>query len=475
MKQELFQYSATDLLKMYKNRETKPYEVSVDIIKQIKKVNSKLNALIDFDEDMILDQAKKSSKRWEKGELTGLLDGIPLSIKDLLITKDYPTRRGSFVESIPVLSNKDAPVVKKIKNQGAVILGKTATPEFGHKGTTQSNRYGATLNPWNTQLNSGGSSGGSAAAVAAGLGPISVGTDGGGSVRIPCSFCGLFGHKPTFGTIPAYPISPFGTVANIGPISRTVEDSALLMNVIAKPDKADWYSLPDNKVNYSGIDFNDVKNLKIGVFKYWGMNFFFSDISLENPVATVYENILKELTQAGLKLEFDQEMDWPNNPADIFKTMWYVGAANLSKKINKQEFSKIDKNFLKFIDEGNKFSVFDFLAAEAKRAENASYLSYLFEKYDVLIGPTMPVLPFECDDVIPKNYESRDLFSWTPFTYPFNLTKHPSSTINCGFSSSGLPVGIQVVAPHYEDKRCFQISAYLEKIFSLTNKWPKNI
>jgi aspartyl-tRNA(Asn)/glutamyl-tRNA(Gln) amidotransferase subunit A len=155
--------------------------------------------------------------------------------------------------------------------------------------------------------------------------------------------------------------------------------------------------------------------------------------------------------------------------------MWYVGAANLSKKIDDEEFSKIDENFLQFIDEGHKYSVFDFLAAEASRAKNATYLSYLFEKFDVLIGPTMPVLPFECDDVIPKNYDSKDLFSWTPFTYPLNLTKHPSSTINCGFSSSGLPVGIQVVAPHYEDKRCFQVSAYLEKVFSLTNKWPKNI
>ena len=130
---------------------------------------------------------------------------------------------------------------------------------------------------------------------------------------------------------------------------------------------------------------------------------------------------------------------------------------------------------MQFIDEGNKFSVFDFLNAEAKRAENSSYLSYLFEKFDVLIGPTMPVLPFDHSEVVPKKFNSKDLFSWTPFTYPFNLTKNPSSTINCGFSKSGLPIGIQVVAPIYEDKKCFLISAYLEKIFSLTNTWPKSI
>ena len=475
MKNELYKLSAVDLLSMYKNRETNPLEVSLDIIKQLENKNSQFNAFVCFDKEKILQQAKLSSERWSSGKVKGILDGVPISIKDLLVTKDYPTRRGSFIESLPITSDKDAPVVKKILEQGGIVLGKTTTPEFGHKGTTQSKRYGATLNPWNTKLNSGGSSGGSASAVAAGMGPLSIGTDGGGSVRIPCSFCGLFGHKPTFGKVPAYPISPFGTVANIGPITRTVADGGLLMNVIAKPDKDDWYSLPYDKEIYNEFDLNEVKNLKIGVFKYWGMKNFFNQISLENSVEVVYENILKKLKQEGLQLTFDSKINWPNNPADIFKTMWYVGAANLSKKIDDEEFSKIDENFLQFIDEGNKYSVFDFLAAEARRAENASYLSYLFEKFDVLIGPTMPVLPLGCDDVIPKNYGSKDLFSWTPFTYPFNLTKHPSSTINCGFSSSGLPIGIQVVAPHYEDKRCFQVSAYLEKVFSLTNKWPKNI
>ncbi len=475
MKNELYKLSAVDLLSMYKTRETNPLEVSLDIIKQLENKNSQFNAFVCFDKEKILQQAKLSSERWSSGKVKGILDGVPISIKDLLVTKDYPTRRGSFIESLPITSDKDAPVVKKILEQGGIVLGKTTTPEFGHKGTTQSKRYGATLNPWNTKLNSGGSSGGSASAVAAGMGPLSIGTDGGGSVRIPCSFCGLFGHKPTFGKVPAYPISPFGTVANIGPITRTVLDGGLLMNVIAKPDKDDWYSLPYDKEIYNEFDLNEVKNLKIGVFKYWGMKNFFNQISLENSVEVVYENILKELKQEGLQLTFDSKINWPNNPADIFKTMWYVGAANLSKKIDDEEFSKIDENFLQFIDEGNKYSVFDFLSAESRRAENASYLSYLFEKFDVLIGPTMPVLPLECNAVIPKDYGSKDLFSWTPFTYPFNLTKHPSSTINCGFSSSGLPIGIQIVAPHYEDKRCFQISAYLEKIFSLTNIWPKNI
>ncbi len=295
MKNELFKLTAKNLIRLYQRKKTNPTEVVLNIIDQLDKKNQKFNAFVDYDKEKILQQAKLSSKRWMTGEIKGALDGIPISIKDLLITKDYHTRRGSFVESLPISSDKNAPVVKKVLDKGAIILGKTTTPEFGHKGTTQSIRYGSTLNPWNTDLNAGGSSGGSAAAVAAGLGPLSLGTDGGGSVRIPCSFCGLFGHKPTFGRVPAYPISPFGTVANIGPISRTVEDGALLMNVIASSDKDDWYSLPNENINYSEINFDNIRNMRIGVFKHWGMKKFFNEISLDNEINLVFEDILSEI------------------------------------------------------------------------------------------------------------------------------------------------------------------------------------
>ena len=177
-----------------------------------------------------------------------------------MVTKDLPTIRGSLTSSLPKNSDFDAPVVRMLKDQGAIILGKTTTPEFGHKGTTQSARFGNTNNPWNISLNAGGSSGGSCAAVAAGFGPASIGTDGGGSIRIPASFCGVFGHKPTFGKIPAYPISPFGTIANVGPITKTVKDAAIIMNCIAHPDEKDWHSLPDDKTDYCLQDEDLKKN-----------------------------------------------------------------------------------------------------------------------------------------------------------------------------------------------------------------------
>lgn len=475
MQKELYKIPATSLLEMFKRKETNPVEVSLEIIKNLKNNNKEINAFVEYDEEKIIEQAKESSARWDKKKLMGLLDGIPIGIKDLIITKDYFTRRGSYVESIPTVSDRDAPVVAKIKSHGGVILGKTTTPEFGHKGTTQSNRYGKTLNPWNLNLNAGGSSGGSSAAVAAGFGPLSIGTDGGGSVRIPCSFCGLFGHKPTFGRIPAYPLSPFGTVANIGPISRTVGDSAILMNVITTPHKDDWYSLPPEDIDYTKHNFENIKSLRIGVTKYFGMKNFFNDLNIEEEINLKINESIQVMKNEGLHIIDNIDLDWPHNPADIFNIMWQTGAANLSKKISNEEFSKIDKNFLGFIEKGNSYSVFDLMGAEAKRAENAVYLSHVFEKVDIIIGPTMPVASFDADKNVPEGWDQEDIFSWTPFTYPFNLTKHPASTINCNFTNNNLPVGMQIVAPLYGDKICFKLAAYLEKIFALTDNWPTSI
>ena len=215
MKQELWKCSILDILKGYKEKLFSPLELAKEIINKINKDNTKINAYVFFDEEVILEQATISTLNYEKNLLRGSLEGVPISIKDLIVTKNMPTNRGTLTSSLSSKSDYDAPVVKKLKQQGAIIIGKTASPEFGHKGTTQSLKYGNTNNPWNLDLNAGGSSGGSSAAVAGGLGPASIGTDGGGSIRIPCSFCGLFGHKPTFGRIPAYPITPICTIANL--------------------------------------------------------------------------------------------------------------------------------------------------------------------------------------------------------------------------------------------------------------------
>ena len=324
MTQDLWKYSAIELLKLYKTKKASPLEASKSIIERIKAVNSKINAFTEVNEEKIIHEAKLSTKRWQNKKLKGPLDGICISIKDLIITKDYPTFRGSLTSSIPNFFNKDAPIVKKIKDSGGIILGKTTTPEFGHKGTTQSKKYGITVNPWDLRTNAGGSSGGSCASVASGMGPLSVGTDGGGSIRIPASFCGVFGHKPTFGRVPAHPISPFGTVANIGPISRTVKDSALLMNTIAKPDISDWHSLPLEKIDFLHNKIEDIKSLKIGYLPFWGMEKYSRNLNLDDQVNAKINQAVEFLKKDGLNIKTIKNLNWPNNPKAIFITMWHL-------------------------------------------------------------------------------------------------------------------------------------------------------
>src|SRR5215212_9864603 len=235
--------SATALLEGYRKRTLSPVEVTAAILQRIEKVNPKINAL-NLVSEHALDDAKASEARWHAGQPQGLLDGVPVSIKDIILTRGWPTLRGSKSVDRKGPWDDDAPVTARLREHGAVLLGKTTTPEFGWKGVTDSPLTGITRNPWNTAKTPGGSSGGAAAAVASGMGPLAVGTDGGGSIRIPCSFTGLFGIKPSFGRVPAWPLSPFGTVAHVGPMTRTVADAALMLNVIAQPDARDWHALP---------------------------------------------------------------------------------------------------------------------------------------------------------------------------------------------------------------------------------------
>jgi aspartyl-tRNA(Asn)/glutamyl-tRNA(Gln) amidotransferase subunit A len=235
--------TAAQLLEGYRKHELSPVEVTRAVLERIQALNGKFNAYC-LVSDKVLDEAKASEGRWMAGQPRGLLDGVPVSIKDLLLTKGWPTLRGSKAVDPKGPWNDDAPAVARLRENGALLLGKTTTPEFGWKGVTDSALTGITRNPWDATKTPGGSSGGAAAAVAARMGPLAIGTDGGGSIRIPCSFTGLFGLKPSFGRVPAWPLSPFGTVAHVGPMTRSVADAALMMNVLAQPDARDWHSLP---------------------------------------------------------------------------------------------------------------------------------------------------------------------------------------------------------------------------------------
>ncbi len=472
MNLDIWSLSATELIKEYSKGSLSPVEVIKTTLKRVEELDKKLNAFVMVDEDKALSDAKDSESRWYKNKPLSIIDGIPTSIKDLILTKNWPTLRGSKTIDKNSSWEEDAPVIERLRESGATLFGKTTTPEFGHRGTTQSPLTGITRNPWDVNVTSGGSSGGSSSAVASGIGPLSIGTDGGGSVRIPCSFTGIFGIKPTFGRVAAWPLSPFGTIANIGPMTRTVEDGALLMQIIAQPDIRDWHSLDLDNVNYKNSCIKNIKGLRVGYCKDWGMKQHLGSNKVESDVSKIIYSAVHKLEEMGAIIE-EIDIECPRNPKKTFEVLWKTGAANLSRKFNKHQREVLDPIFLDFCNEGNKYNLFQFMDAESNRAFNGEYINKIFSKgINVLVGPTMPITAFKAENLCPDGWGS-DIFDWTPFTYPFNLTKNPASTMNCGFDSNGLPVGLQVVAPINMDTLCFTVSYNLEKKLGLYNQRPK--
>ncbi|MDH3282360.1 MAG: amidase, partial [Gammaproteobacteria bacterium] len=355
----------------------------------------------------------------------------------------WPTRRGSRAVDPEQAWEDDAPATARLKEHGAVILGKTTTPEFGWKGVTDSRLTGITRNPWNTTMTPGGSSGGAAAACALGMGALHIGTDGGGSIRIPAGFTGIFGLKPSFGRVPAWPLSPFGTVAHVGPMTRTVADAALMLTVLAQPDARDWYSLPVDDRDYRTDLDAGVEGLRVA---------FSADLGcadIDPNVAQVVRDAVSVFTDAGARVE---EVAAPfASPAATFRTFWYAGAATLLGRFTAAQRALIESGLQAIATEGDTYSLSDYLNAVRQRAELGQTMKEFHARYDLLLTPTLPIPAFTAGHEILSPPAQKGWVDWTPFTYPFNLTQQPACSVPCGFTSTGLPVGLQIVGPMFDD------------------------
>ena len=439
---DLCALSASELAELFRKRAASPVEVATAVLKRIELVNPKLNAFNLVSEKAIED-AKASEGRWLRGEPRGLLDGVPVSIKDIVLTKGWPTLRGSKTVDPKGPWSDDAPAVARLREHGAVLLGKTTTPEFGWKGVTDSPLTGITRNPWNPAMTPGGSSGGAAAAVAAGMGPLALGTDGGGSIRIPCSFTGLFGIKPSFGRVPAWPLSPFGTVAHVGPITRTVTDAALMLNVLALPDARDWHALPFDARDYrTGLE-HGVRGLRIA----WSPDLGYAEVDPE--VAALVSKSVAIFEELGAKLE--QKDPGFENPEAVFRTHWFSGAALLLKDFPAEKRKLVDPGLLEVAARGAKIGATEILDAQMKRGALGALMNLFHRDYDLLVTPTLTIAAFDAGRNFPAKPGNDSWTDWTPFTYPFNLTQQPAASIPCGFTKAGLPVGLQIVGPKYAD------------------------
>jgi aspartyl-tRNA(Asn)/glutamyl-tRNA(Gln) amidotransferase subunit A len=442
MSADLCSRSATELVEAYRRRELSPVEVAKAVRERIERLNPLLNAF-NLVSEKIEEDAKASEARWVRGEPRGLLDGVPVTVKDILLTKGWPTLRGSKTVDPKGPWNDDAPVVARLREHGALLLGKTTTPEFGWKGVTDSPLTGITRNPWNPDKTPGGSSGGAAAALAAGMGPLGLGTDGGGSIRIPCAFTGTFGLKPSFGRVPAWPLSPFGTVAHVGPMARTVADAALLLNVLALPDARDWHALPYDARDYrTGLE-HGVRGLRIA----------YSD----NLGYAVVDDEIRELTRKAVKVFEDlgarvEEKHPGFESADgIFRAHWFSGAAFLLRNVPAEKKKLIDPGLLEVAAQGEKITAAELLEAQMKRGALGTHMNLFHRDYDLLVTPTLSIAAFDVGEEYPGKKAGKRWTDWTPFSYPFNLTQQPAASLPCGTTKSGLPIGLHVVGPKYAD------------------------
>ncbi len=434
---------ATTLLERYRDGSLSPVDVTEACLDRIERHNDTLNAFNLVDRDGARAAAAESAKRWRLGAPRGRLDGVPTAIKDIVWAAGWPTLRGSLTVDPDQPWDEDSPAVARLREHGAVLLGRTTTPEFGWKGVTDSPLTGITRNPWNPAKTPGGSSGGSAVAVAGGMSALALGTDGGGSIRIPAGFTGIFGHKPTFGRVPAYPPSPFGTLAHLGPMTRTVGDAALMLTVLAEGDPRDGLALRPDGSDYSQDLDGGVAGLKVAFSPTLGGH------RVEPEVADLVRRAVRQFEALGAEVE-ECDPDIPDC-GPIFVPLWFAGAAAVVDQIDEAARAKMDPGLLELARKGAEYSLFDYLAALRARDRVGSLMSRFHRRYDLLLTPSLPLTAFDVGMDAPVDPDGESWTNWTPFSYPFNLTGQPAASIPCGLASNGLPVGLQIVGARFAD------------------------
>jgi aspartyl-tRNA(Asn)/glutamyl-tRNA(Gln) amidotransferase subunit A len=452
---ELTELTALQLVDGYRKGEFSPVEATRAALERAERIQPEVNAFVRLTADEALDRARASAERWRRGEPAGLVDGVPVTVKDILLMRGAPTLKGSRAVSEQGRWDEDAPSVARLREHGAVFLGKTTTPEFGWKGVTDSPLSGVTRNPHDPSRTAGGSSGGAAAAVALGAGPLALGTDGGGSVRIPAAFCGIFAMKPTYGRVPLYPASAFGTLAHVGPMTRDAADAALLLDVIGAPDSRDWSALGPVTGAFSAGLADGVRGLKVAYSPSLG-----GQVAVQPAVAAAVRRAVERLAELGAYVtEADPDF---TDPVEAFHTLWFSGAARVTQAFGPHQRKLLDPGLRAICDRGARHSALDYLAAVDVRMELGRRMGRFHDSYDLLVTPTLPITAFEAGAEVPKGSGHRRWTGWTPFTYPFNMTQQPAASVPVGTDGDGLPVGLQLVAARHRDDLVLRAAHALE-------------
>lgn len=449
--------TAVELVAAYGSGELSPVEATDAVLDRIEAADGEINAFCLVDRESALVQARAAEERWRAGHPQGLLDGVPISIKDIFLTEGWPTLRGSRAIDPDQPWTVDSPVAARLRADGMVFVGKTTTPELAWKGVTDSPLTGITRNPADPSTTAGGSSGGAAAAVAAGMGPVAVGTDGGGSVRIPASFCGIVGFKPTHGRIPMFPASPFGPLAHAGPMTRTVEDAAVLMDILSMPDPRDPTSLAPPTRTFRGELARDLTGLHVAYSRDLGW------AQVDDEVGSIVDAAVARIAAAGMVVE--AEDPGFGDPREAFELLWATGAATLLRGMPGAR-ETVDPGLGRIWDEGETSSGVEYLQARAVAAQLGITMGAFHERHNLLLTPTMPIVAFDAGHDVPPGSGLRGWPDWTPFTYPFNMTQQPAISIPCGTTAAGLPVGLQIVGPRHSDDLVLAAARWVEGVLA---------
>src|SRR5438067_7513210 len=443
MTDEIAFASAIGLLELYRAKKLSPVEVMTETLRRLERYEGAVNAFVLYDPDSAMAEARRSEARWQKGEPQGLLDGVPVALKDTLATRGWPRLVGSRTIDPNQPWTEDSPAVQRLRAAGAVFFGKTTTPEFGWKPLTDSPLSGVTRNPWNLERTPGGSSGGSAVALLTGICPLAVGTDAGGSIRIPAAFCGVFGLKPTFGRVAVYPPSAFGDVAHVGPMTRTVEDAALRLDAMKGPDSRDWHSVPDDGIAYRDhVRDGSMKGKRVALSLTLGY------AEPAPAVRAAVERAAQVFAELGAVVE---EADpFSESPMPIFQTLALGGFWALLRAQNPEAVALMDPGLVEMCRRGETVTQEQYVEAVAQRVALGQRLRLFFDRYDLLLSPTMPIPAAFADPRTDELPNPGNAWSWVTYTYVFNLTKNPSCSIPCGFTD-GLPIGLMVTGPLYDD------------------------
>ncbi len=457
---------ASALAEAFRRRSLSPVEVAEALLARIDALDGPINAVVHTDREYTLAMARAAESRYAAGQPLSPLDGVPVTIKDLSSVAGWPLRRGSLALHPTAPAAADTPCVARLREAGLVFLAKTATPESGCKVVTRSPVHGVTANPYDPSKTPGGSSGGAAAALALGFGPLATGSDGAGSIRIPASFTNVFGLKPGFGRVPAFPPDTDMPHSVVGPMARSVLDAALMLAVMSRPEPRDPFAWPVAFVMPTDLTDPDLRGLRVARSARMGCHAPLVDAEVDALVAAAGPL----LADAGAAV-VDVDPVWPMNPLEPFDVFWTTGCASTVDGHPEALRDRLDPLLRTVATAGRSVSLASYLRAQSQRLALTVAAKAFFERFDLLIGPVMPHPAFSVERDVPEGFADTD-WSWCPYTYLWNMTGQPAASVPVGFTHAGLPVGVQIVGRIGAEPDILRAAAAIQRARPLYLKRP---